>query len=324
MSHTPLNNDGKTSKRGLYNTPDRLFFALRLVAGALGIIFLAAAISKASDMELFIRQIREYGIISQYPLLVLTAWGVIILECALGTALILGYHPRLTLPFTVLLFLVFLGVTVWAWINGSTEDCGCFGAWIQRTPGQAVIEDLVLLAVTGLVWLGYRYRQMPKPRSWGWAIVFASLVGFVLPMAFGFSLYRINIPQLQAFEVEFNNLEVQGLGDIDLNNGAYLITLMDTECMHCKEIVPELNILAEETDSSLVIALCANDEEQRAMFIEEFQPEFPIGRIKENIFWRLMADADMPRIVLVSDGRLCQIWDQIVPDREMIETALDN
>ena len=154
--------------------------------------------------------------------------------------------------------------------------------------------------------------------------MFASLVGLVLPIVFGFSFYGVTIPRLQAFEVEYNTLKVQGLGDIDLNQGTYLITLMDTECIHCKEIVPELNILAEETDSSSVIALCANNEEQLAMFIEEFQPEFPIGRIRENTFWRLMADADMPRIVLVSDGRLCQIWDQIVPDIEMIEKALEN
>ena len=112
MSHTP-NNNGKTSKSSLFSPPHRLFHGLMLAAaGFLGLIFLLAAVSKAMDMELFIRQIREYGIVSQYPLLVVTAWGVIILECTLGVALILGYHPRLTLPFTVLLLSGFLGLTV--------------------------------------------------------------------------------------------------------------------------------------------------------------------------------------------------------------------
>ena len=49
----------------------------RLLAGAVGVILLTAGVLKATDMELFIGQIRDYGIISQSIVLTLSAWGLI-------------------------------------------------------------------------------------------------------------------------------------------------------------------------------------------------------------------------------------------------------
>ena len=43
--------------------------APRLIAGAVGVVLLSAAFMKMMDMALFIRQIRDYGIISNYLLL---------------------------------------------------------------------------------------------------------------------------------------------------------------------------------------------------------------------------------------------------------------
>ena len=51
--------------------------APRLLAGAVGIVFLAAAVLKSTDMELFIREIQDYGIISHPLAIMLSAWGLI-------------------------------------------------------------------------------------------------------------------------------------------------------------------------------------------------------------------------------------------------------
>ena len=294
----------------------------RLLAGAVGLILLTAGLLKATDMELFIGQIRDYGIISQGIVLTLSAWGLIALECVLGVGLLIFYRPRLILPLTAMLLLIFVGATAWAWLTGITDDCGCFSAWLRRTPGEAVLGNLILLAATALAWLGHRYVQVPQPQVKAWAVATTCLIGLTLPVVFGFRTTGIHRPDSKAVEVEIGHLKIQEPGHIDLNHGVYLIVLMDTECLHCQEVVPELNALAQETDLPYLIAFCPNKASQRMMFVEEFQPIFPIEKIEEDAFWRLLTEGNIPRIFLVRDGHVQRIWDQKVPDKGRIKAVL--
>ena len=217
----------------------------RLLAGALGLILLTAGFLKGTNMELFIRQIRYYGIMSQYLLLAGSAWGLIVVECTLGVALLVFYRPRLTVPITTILLLIFVAANSWAWMTKATEDCGCFGSWLKRTPGEGAFEGLIMLAslVPAMVW--HRHFQSPPTKTKFVAVVTACLVGLVLPVASGFSLSRIDKDQFKPHKMELGHLEIQGLKNVDLSRGDYLVILMDTDCSHCREDVPELNSLAE-------------------------------------------------------------------------------
>jgi hypothetical protein len=291
----------------------------RFLAVGVGLVLLIAGILKGMDIQLFIRQIRAYGIISGRSVLIVSAWGLIVLECGLGAALILLYRPRILMPLTALLFLIFTGVTGWAWTTGATQDCGCYGAWIQHTPGQAVIENLVLLAATVLAWMGYRHMQKPQTRVKAWAVTIACLLGLALPLAFGLPTWGINNsdPELP----EFDPIRVHGFGGVDLNTGGYLIVLMGTDCVHCQEAIPELNMLAEDADLPMLIALCTSEEADCIEFTEAFLPVFPIGHISEDLFWHLLSDGELPRTILLEDGRIKQVWDQTVPTRDDIQAA---
>ena len=294
----------------------------RVLAAAVGLVLLTAGVLKATDMELFIRQIRDYGIISQRVLLALSAWGIIAVECALGVGLLVFYRPRLVLSSTAMLLLIFLGGTGWAWLTGATEECGCYGIWFKYTPAEAVLENFILLSATVAAWAGRGHLQTSHTRAKAWAVSAACLIGFALPVAFGFPISGINRPPSEALQLEFGSLQIQGLDHVDLTHGTYLIILTDTECHHCQEVVPQVNILAETAALHGVIALCTNEESQRMEFAQEFQANFPIGQITEDDFWRLLGHGDIPRFVLVCDGSVRQMWDQEAPDKDMIEAAL--
>lgn len=294
----------------------------RLLAGAVGLILLIAGLVKAMDMELFIRQMRDYGIISHHLLLAVSAWGLIALECALGIGLLIFYRPKITLPFTSLLWLTFLGATSWAWITGATEECGCFGAWVEYSPGQAVLENLILLVATLFAWVLYKESHRPQSRAKVWCVTTAFLIGIALPLAFGFPISRISQSPWETIEAELSRLRIQGSDTVDLSSGAHLIIIMDTDCEHCKEALPELNALAEAPNLPPVIALSMNDESARTRFIEEFQPAFPLARIEANAFWRLLGLGDVPRTILLKDKRVQSVWDHHVPDRKLIEAAM--
>ncbi len=294
----------------------------RLLAGAVGLILLIAGLVKAMDMELFIRQMRDYGIITQHVLLVLSAWGLIALECALGIGLLISYRPRMIFALTSLLWLAFLGATSWAWLTGATEECGCFGAWVKYSPGQAVIETLILMVATLAAWVCHKEVPSSHSRPKTWGVLVAFLVGLSLPFVFGFPVSRIVQSPWEMMEVELSRLQIQGLDPVDLSQGAYLIILLDTECEHCKEVLPVMDALAEGGDLPHLIALCMNGESDRMRFVETFHPAFSLGQIDKEVFWRLLGQGDVPRTILVKDGRVQNVWDHHVPDRKMVETAL--
>ena len=292
-----------------------------MLAGLVGLVLLTAALSKCADMELFVRQMKAYGVISSRLLLIAAAWGMVVLELALGVALIVAYRIQLVFSTTMLLLLLFLGVTGWAWSTGATDACGCFGAWLERTPGEAAAENLVLLALTALAWAGFRGRHIRQARWKPRAVLAACVVGLALPAAFGFPFSGIRASSSGAVETKLGDFPVEGLGPIDLHVGSFLIVVMDTGCAHCLDVIPEINILAERPDLPPVVGLCANGESERMAFADDFHPLFALGQIEDEVFWRLLGDGDMPRTILVRDGFVKRVWDVDPPTADAITTV---
>ncbi|MDY6880667.1 MAG: hypothetical protein SV686_10510 [Thermodesulfobacteriota bacterium] len=295
-----------------------------LLAAFIGLVLILAAIVKSMDMDLFVLQLKDYGIPIGDKWLAVSAWALIVVECTLGVGNILFYRPRLTLALTGVLFLVFQGFTGWAWLTNATEECGCFGVWMKRTPGEAAIENLLLFVLTLLPWIMSRSRQVTPNRMKASAVVSAAVCGCILPFIFGFSLSETEQSPWDKIQAELARLEIQGANDIDLSQGEYLIVLMATDCDHCREVLFELNALSEEPNLPSLVGLCANDEEQVSMFMEESRPAFPIRRIRDNAFWHLLREGDLPRVILVSNRKVLQVWDYNVPTYGMIEDVLSN
>jgi len=294
----------------------------RLIAGAVGIVLLSAAFMKMIDMDLFIRQMRDYGIISNYLFLSISARGLIALECTLGVGLLLFYRPKLTLLLTSALLLIFVGATGWAWLTDATKDCGCFGAWVKRTPGEAVLEGLILLALTVIAWTISRPSRKSEARPKAWAIAVACLAGLILPLVFGSPVTRADPNQTRTGDIFLGDFQIKGLDRVDLANGDYLIVLMDTDCSHCRDAVTELNWLAEDPDLPEVIGLSSNGEDQLKAFREELQTIFPIGLITEEDFWRLLGDGNVPRTFLVRDRVVQEVWNTEIPDEDTIKSIV--
>ena len=292
----------------------------RMIAGAVGIVLISAAFVKMMDIDLFIRQMRDYDLLSNYFLLSISARALIALECTLGVGLLLFFKPKLTLLLTSVLLLFFVGATGWAWLTGATSECGCFGAWVRRTPAQAVFEGLILLTLAVIARALSRPSGKPEARSKAWIIAVAFLAGLILPSTFGSPITRADPDQTKASDILLGSFQIKGLDRFDLTQGDYLLVLMDTGCLHCRDAVDALNRLAEDPDVPEVIALSSNRESQLNTFRKEFQTRFPIGHISEEVFWRLLGDGDMPRTLLVRNGVRQKVWDTEIPDKDTIKS----
>jgi uncharacterized membrane protein YphA (DoxX/SURF4 family) len=294
----------------------------RLLSGAVGLILLTSGILKSMDMEIFIRQIRDYGIISNHALLVLSSWTIIVVEYSLGTALLVSYRPKLTTSLAALLLLIFLGATVWAWLTGVTEDCGCFGTWIKRTPGEAAIEDLVLLVALSIALAIRRPLAEPRKYAGSWAVIAACIAGLILPFLSGDPISRITRPISESIDIKRDLMTIKGLEHLGLKHGDYLLLIMSTDCQHCLEAVEKFNIWLEGTNPPDLTGISANNKEQLDTFIKAYQPAFPIVQIQEDAFWRLLGEGDIPRLILVRDQRILKVWDEKIPDIHSVKEAL--
>ena len=270
----------------------------------LGLIFLAAGAAKTLDMNEAVRQAGAYDIISDRTLLLFLVWALVVAEFITGAALVAGYRVRLALAGIAVMLIVFFGALGWAWITGVTEDCGCFGQWASRTPVQALMEDLFLFLLLALAWL---QPGSGKDRARLAAVILAALVALGMPFAFGFSFDSVILPGVEGPAVE--PLPVLDGQTVDWSASSYIIELMSTDCLHCQESVMDLNILADTPGIPPVIALSFDSQEDIAAFQETFFPEYPILRIPEEHYWRLVANGGSPRFLLVRQGHVVHAWE---------------
>ena len=227
------------------------------------------------------------------------------------------------MPITTFFWIILLGGTSWAWFSGVTDECGCYGAWASRTPKAATLENLIFLCVTIIAWAGSSRIKENRAKLKAWTITAAFLIGAFLPFAFGFPISAMIKPPSRSVPSEIGPTDIIGL-DVDLTSGDYLLVLMGTDCQHCLEAMPDLDTLAESADLPRVVALSVNNEAQRQKFVQEFEPLFPIGQISDRDFWALLGQGEIPRIMLLRNGRILKAWNRSVPDPGTIKSSLSN
>jgi uncharacterized membrane protein YphA (DoxX/SURF4 family) len=118
----------------------------RLVLGG---VFVVAGALKLPDPAAAVRAVRAYQLLPE-PLVGPVAFGLPVLEIAIGLALLAGVFVRTAAIASAVLLVVFLAGVISAWARGLQIDCGCFGdggvvAVGETAYPQEVIRDVALL-----------------------------------------------------------------------------------------------------------------------------------------------------------------------------------
>jgi uncharacterized membrane protein YphA (DoxX/SURF4 family) len=126
--------------------------AARLLVGA---VFVIAGALKMPDPAAAVRAVRAYQLLPE-PLVAPLAFGLPVVEIAVGLALLLGVFVRTAAIAAAVLLVVFIGAVGSAWARGLQIDCGCFGNGGQVAAGRTaypleVLRDLGLLLVALLL-----------------------------------------------------------------------------------------------------------------------------------------------------------------------------
>lgn len=143
----------------------------RFVVGALfifsGLIKLNDPIGTQIKMEEYFEVFADdFGSFFHHfiPLSLEIGMVMIILELALGVAILVFWRMKWTGWVLLLLMVFFTFLTFYSAYFNKVTDCGCFGDAIKLTPWQSFTKDVVLMAfVLHLFW--YKHRYVPVLRT---------------------------------------------------------------------------------------------------------------------------------------------------------------
>jgi uncharacterized membrane protein YphA (DoxX/SURF4 family) len=131
--------------------PAVLPWAATVVRALLGVVFLVAGALKLPDPAAAERAVRAYQLLPE-SLVGPVAFGLPVVEIAVGLALLVGVAVRAAALGAALMLVVYLVGIVSAWARGLQIDCGCFSSGGAVEAGQTaypwdVARDLALLVL---------------------------------------------------------------------------------------------------------------------------------------------------------------------------------
>ena len=273
----------------------------------LGAVLLLAAYAKAIDPYAFADRLRDMSVPAgaAYP----GALVVVAFEAGLGAALLGGSRHRLVLLATSATFVMFVGIVAWQLVHpDGTAVCGCFGQLLERTPRQALYEDVGFVALSGVAWLGRPTRSDVLP----WR---SSLLGAAAGAALALSAPWLPLDNQATALAPGTTVGATRLDEIvpELRAGRHLVLLLDRADPTTSARIPDLNErLKLPHGGTPVWGLADDDPELAAAFLWSAAPAFEVRSAPPRMLRRLYRR--LPRSALVDGGRVLATWSGFPPD----------
>jgi uncharacterized membrane protein YphA (DoxX/SURF4 family) len=270
---------------------------------ALGLIFLAAGVLKMADVAEFAHQIAGYGLIAP-RFAAMAAPAMIILETTLAVALLIGRRPRVAAILIGLLLIFFIGLEGWSLAQGKTESCGCFGAYVKRTPAQVIAEDCLFLGLAVVAALGLGAWESRRGR------LTRTVMGVTVLLATGLTLASPRLPIDPWVTGLAVGKSVEDLGlaakvdDAAAADG--LVAILDLTDPVSKDAAVDLNALVAAPGGPHVIALTPSTEAEHAAFLWDSYPAFELKTADRPLLKRLYRR--LPLYFRLQSGRVTAIY----------------
>ncbi len=207
----------------------------------LGILFIVSAILKIADMDKFEIYIYSYHFFS-LNISFLVARAAIIVELVLGIGLVSNCFHKLMWWGSVLMLLGYTGLLAYALALGRTDNCHCFGDYLQFNPWQSIIKNGVLLGLFALVY---------KAKGWRFKHDWLALAGVVVACCVTVFMvtppdnYTPSYNDSHDLQVELFNEALQDppLNSLGLQEGKKVIGIFSTGCEYCKLTAQKLSLM---------------------------------------------------------------------------------
>jgi len=299
-----------------------------LLSILMGVVFIFSAYTKLYPIEPFEYTFVDLGI-GNWQMAPFIARILIALEFLIGFALLLNLLLRqITYKLSIGVLVLFCIYLVLQMIFvGNSGNCGCFGERIHMTPLQALIKNIIMLAI---FWVLYKYHEgwnMGKFGKYLFILCFltAGALPFILnPVELDYSEAYLNKPG-DSFPIEldslYNNARLHP-APRTLSQGKHVVAFMSLTCPHCRIASKKIRIIHERNPNiSFYFVLNGKEEKLKAFFDDTHTEDIPFSMLGGRPFVYL-AGTELPAIYLINNSVVEHVEDYMHLDQGEVEEWL--
>jgi hypothetical protein len=277
-----------------------------LGAAVVGAVLVITALMKVAAPFAFFRHVArlDLGLTVSLRGLIPVVIG---LEGAWGAALVVRLAPSVTLPLTIVAFVLLTALTVWSITSGKAADCGCYGGFITPSIGQSVALNGTYALLAAGAWATMSVHE--PLAAWKIAIVVITgiLVGGVANHALAHE-FRTGVALFTPSPLKIGQ-PWKSVWSGTANGAAgtsRLISYLGPDCPYCQRWVRALNVIHESSDLPPVTGIMSSPRQMIDEFVKKTGVRFPVATISEARMQRLATA--VPTTVLIENDIIQEVW----------------
>lgn len=271
----------------------------------LGLVFIVSAILKMADMDRFEIYVYSYHFFSlNFSFLV--ARAAVIVELVLGLGLVFNLFHKLMWWGSVLMLLGYTGFLVYAMAQGRTDNCHCFGEYLQFNPWQSLIKNIVLLALFALI-----YKTNGKPPKHQALVLAGSLIAcsvavFIISPP---DNYTPNYKTSQNLNRELfeEALQQSPLDTLNLKEGKKVVAILSSSCEFCMLAAQKLSLMQQFygfPEKDILYVFMGDEESIRNFYQESQSAAYPYVIYEDVLNLLKINNGVFPLVVMMDHGAI--------------------
>ena len=234
----------------------------------------------------------------------LVARAAIILELVLGIGLVSNTLHKLYWWGSVAMLLGYTLLLIYALIIGRTDNCHCFGDFLQFDPKQSLIKNGVLMLLFLLI---YRVEEWKTPYRWlilCLAIMVSTIGVFVASPPDNYTPAYASEQNLQ-IELFNEMLDDAPLDSLHLKEGKQVVCIFSTGCEYCQMSARKLSLMQQfyGFPADRITYVFMGSEEGITKFYERSESAHYREVLYPDVVRLLKSvNGNLPVIVLLEDG----------------------
>jgi uncharacterized membrane protein YphA (DoxX/SURF4 family) len=275
----------------------------------LGLVFIASAILKVVDIDQFEIYVYSYHFFNLNTSF-LVARMAIIVELVLGIGLVSNTFHKLYWWGSMAMLVGYTLLLIYALHLGRTDNCHCFGDFLQFDPKQSLVKNgILILLFLPLYWMG----EWETPYRWlilGAAVVVSTVAVFLISPP---DNYTPSYTAKQNLQVELFDemLDEPPLDSLNLCEGKQVVCFFSTGCELCQMAAHKLSLMQQfygfPADSITYVFM--GTEEGITRFYEESESVQYRNVLYPEVVRMLTAiDGEFPTIVFMDNGTVTHVY----------------
>lgn len=287
----------------------------------LGLVFILSGVLKLIDVDKFELYVYSFNFLS-LSLSYIAARLLIAFEFLLGVALVVNIFNKYVMRTTLITLVGFTLFLLYLIIIGRTDNCHCFGEYVQFNPIESIVKNVIFMAILLFCWNVKSFKIKIKWYFIALAVLVPFAAVFIVSPPDNFMKYPTQAKYSVNEELFTQHISAGGaLDTLNISEGKKMVALYSPNCKYCKMSARKINTIRQRLDipDKDIITVFGGEVKDLTPFYAEtettpLQPIFMDG----DLFLPLTYGR-FPAVLLLQDGTIVQAFQY----RSISETEIE-